>query len=459
LGARLKAKRVPPINKIGCYRVPLPGLSAIAVLDAFCDADHLELFNNAHMQAVISCLWRNYFNRKFYCLFAFHFTLFVLNLVSALLSAHASVTTAGHVLSVILIASSAYNTLYELYQLKLQYKKNGDVWESLLDPWSWLDWTYYTTVWVAAVLNLTNTNGFRQLGAVNVVLSSIEVLFYMRGFKAIAFLISALKQSVADLGPFLVIVFALLLAFSAAFFSLYDKDADYEGVVSSGFGGSYLYNGVDRYLFHNFLALLGIVFQSDAFLASISPGLEMFLYTLFIMVTLIVLLNLIISILSGTYAEVALTAKAEGLRERASIILEMSTYLSRRREEWLATQFKWVHLLAPMATDEECPAEEDELDRKAAAYLELVSRAQAAEDTFQEVAGEVQRHRATAGALAEALARKRRPARGKGGGGGEEAEEAARRFDPRHIGGLRKSTPISMVYESRRRSSLMMGKK
>jgi len=247
------------------------------------------------------------------------------------------------VLSITLMVIAGYQWTVEIRQLRHTIANDGFSIEIFLDPWSWLDWTYYTCVIVAGCLNLTDSHGFRQVGAVNVIFSSFEMLKYMRGFESVGFLISALIQSVSDLGPFLLITFTIITAFSCAFFTLWDLDED-------AFATTWRMS-----LFSTFCNMLGMFFYFPGD-TTINAELFLVLLTIYIFVSRIVLLNLIVSILGDTYSVVTARSKPESMRERCGIILEISSYLSSSRKKKLADDFRWVHVMAPFDSSSSDPA-------------------------------------------------------------------------------------------------------
>ncbi|CAM9788735.1 unnamed protein product, partial [Heterosigma akashiwo] len=239
-------------------------------------------------------------------------------------------------LDVFLLILGGYNILYEVYQATTDFSP---------DFWNLLDWTYYVLLVVNSVFSLLD-RAIWELGAVNVVLSCMEMLFYMRGFTYTGFLVRMVVQVFSDLKPFMMVVVVIISAFAGSFYTMNTGDT-YTG-----------YDGYAGYIVWTFLLMNQIVWDSNFWEDSVSPVLNHVLVCLFLFVTAIIMLNFIIAILGDTYSSVSQNARSEGMRERANIMLELNFYLTAKEREKVEQKFRWIHVMTPWDIDSSSAAQD-----------------------------------------------------------------------------------------------------
>jgi len=361
-----------PLSKVSLSRVLFPNMGSPDILEAITESGELALFENQPMANVISAMWKHYYRKRYVLLFSFYFSMFAANLLSAILAVEArepsrnKITPLDDILTIYLLILGVYNILYETYQAYLNFEP---------DLWNLLDWCYYILLVVNSSLNLAG-HAVWELGAVNVVLSCLEVLFYMRGFSYTGFLVRMLVQVFADLRMFMLVVCIIIMAFAGAFYTLYDGDTYNQ------------YNGVAGFIVWTYLLMNQIIWETAFYEDASTPWLATALICLFLFMTAIILLNFIIAILSDTFERVSQNQKAEGLKERAGIILELNFYLTRKQREKVENEFRWVHLMRPwdlewakaQKTDGEWDSketEQDSLQKEISALEERIRQQQA----------------------------------------------------------------------------------
>jgi hypothetical protein len=171
----------------------------------------------------------------------------------------------------------------------------------------------------------------------------------MQGFEESGQLVRMILGIMKGIIVFLIILMVCVVGFAFAFFILYHggtgefSSADFPSGVSDGPFGM---DTAGMSLFAGFLLLLGD-FNPDEFNASLSYGLTLSLFVVFMFFINIVMLNLLIAIMGDIFDRIQENAKAEFMFARAEIVLEfeaMLSYSQMEDEEWFPT---WLQVLVP----------------------------------------------------------------------------------------------------------------
>ena len=100
-------------------------------------------------------------------------------------------------------------------------------------------------------------------------------------------------------------------------------------------------------LLNSYIMMLGD-WDLDAILALPNWRLGLSLFCLWLFIACIMLLNVLIALLSDSYASVVEIQNAASLKERASIILEFMQESSEAQMDAIVSANKWVHILCPV---------------------------------------------------------------------------------------------------------------
>lgn len=140
-----------------------------------------------------------------------------------------------------------------------------------------------------------------------------KMLYFLRIFPAFAYLIRMIVQVCLDMKVFMFILLVVILAFADSFYGI-SRENEPEHVFAETFWDALMYA---------FLMALGDWSVPDALGKKVIP----MAYILFLLSTifnLIVMLNLLIAIISETFAEVNSNAEKFGYKEKAQLIAENS---------------------------------------------------------------------------------------------------------------------------------------
>lgn len=128
----------------------------------------------------------------------------------------------------------------------------------------------------------------------------IKLVYFLRLFKSFAYLIRMISRVIVDMGPFLVIMLISIVAFAESFFIVSNMISSHPHASEDeeGFAGDAIFS-----IFYVYLMSLGeFDFEYDY-----EPLIKYYLYFLFFLCTmfnLVIMLNLLIAIISESFAAV-----------------------------------------------------------------------------------------------------------------------------------------------------------
>lgn len=174
-----------------------------------------------------------------------------------------------------------------------------------------------------------------NLAGLSVILNSLKLFNYMRGFAQLGALVQMIMAILSDMIPFMVVLGILVFGFAFALTILPSGQRRYEvalwNTVNAG-----LYNNFNAQNFYHAGPYNAVLVQS---------------YQLLVQV---VLLNLLVAIMADSYRQVKSRTKQAAKFERARVIGEMETSpqllsallrkLFQRQEEWVRAP-RWLHVL------------------------------------------------------------------------------------------------------------------
>jgi len=144
-----------------------------------------------------------------------------------------------------------------------------------------------------------------------------KFLHFLRSWKRTGALVRLLTEVIKDMLVFILILFVAILAFGDAFYTLSNLRPKEERLQS----------GYVNALFYTYLIGLG-EFNSEEYGETYLPRVVFILCTIF---NCVVMLNLLIAIISDTYARVMATENEYAMRERAIIITDVLQFNFFRR--------------------------------------------------------------------------------------------------------------------------------
>ena len=177
---------------------------------------------------------------------------------------------------------------------------------------------------------------------------------------------------VGDLQIFLGFALLLMVTFSSSMFLLLSYSVDGGSTEIDPFGDDDN-DGDDFYPFETFdftLFQMWMMFNGDwdvtmLYYNSLWPSVTLCVFTIYVFVGLIMMLNIIIAILSETFNRVNTTRKPMSLMERTYIINENLQEMDERSRVRFIEGIRWIHRLQPV--DASDAAEGDEPEPEASA--------------------------------------------------------------------------------------------
>jgi len=198
----------------------------------------------------------------------------------------------------------------------------------LRSMWNVIDLTTLILTLVIIIMDFADTKAttLRTVSSVAIVLLWMKFFYFLRIFDSTAPLIRMIVEITADIRPFLLVLVVAIFGFANGFFLLaLNRSSEVpEGEESYRFLTTYI--EALRYVY-----LLGLgEFGVDEFAGKDETVLWIFFIIASIFI-LIVLLNLLIAIMSDTFAKVAATSDQAMMREHLQLIMENKQLPSLRR--------------------------------------------------------------------------------------------------------------------------------
>lgn len=185
----------------------------------------------------------------------------------------------------------------------------------------------------------------RTIQAIGVFFMWFKFLYFFRIFKSYAYLTRLLILVMVDMKDFLVVLFITIVAFSDSLLTISLGNKEEERFVT-GFTDAIIYT---------YRIVLGD-FDVTTFGSVATP----LVYALFIMCTVfntIVMLNLLIAIISETFATVKENSENASYQEMSSMIAENAYLIPEHRKEAYAVDNRYILVVTDM--DSEMNQEED----------------------------------------------------------------------------------------------------
>ena len=153
----------------------------------------------------------------------------------------------------------------------------------------------------------------------------LKVLYVLRIFKSTGYLIRAVVEVIFDMLIFLLIFFITIIAFGDSFLRL--SNGNLEAVEEGEESGRFIKHFFFA-IMYGYRMILGD-FDTDAF-GEVAVPLAWIFFVLCTILDMIVMLNLLIAIISDTYARVAGNADQAAYQEMAKLINENEFLIPHR---------------------------------------------------------------------------------------------------------------------------------
>lgn len=311
-----------------------------------------EPFNSVAARGLLEWKWQAYGRRlfyrefSFYALFVFLFILFSWtlqrvgegNFVGPDQAVHSALATG---LSAALLAMAARLLAREAAQARA-----AGLAAYVSDGWNWVDLASLGLLVAAVAAQLARAGDLaRTIAAPCAVLMYAKLLYFMRGFSSLGALVRMVAHSAIHMRFFLVVLAVLCLGFANAFYLLLAvPDGDWarpgEPVPEDFASPQMAVLTVFRWMLGDWdTAVLGT--------RSRTAVIAWLLFVIFAVLVVVVMLNLLIAILSDAYGYIRDRASIAMHRERARLLVEyesLMTRAEREREDWFP---EWLLILAP----------------------------------------------------------------------------------------------------------------
>ncbi|CDW88872.1 wd-40 repeat protein [Stylonychia lemnae] len=209
--------------------------------------------------------------------------------------------------------------------------------------WNYIDLIAPLGVVIIQIIQFLEINDYqinedfnRSILSISTLFMWIKLLYVMRIFKNTGYLIRMLIEVVSDMGIFLLLLLITILAFGDSFLRLSNGNSEDSQFIEHFFyAGLYVYR-----------MILGD-WDTDTF-GEISLPLVWILFVMCTIFEMIVMLNLLIAIISDTYAHVAENSEQAGFQEMAKLIEENEFLVPYHIKKQQAKKMQYLLLIDPV---------------------------------------------------------------------------------------------------------------
>ena len=289
-------------------------------------------FDNENLDILVKYKWDN-FGREYYLRdfigYLFFFLLYMINFIYLFPDRQFDnqISTFGIVSLIFDFLDAIYFLFYAKYELKQMAVMRVSYFISF---WEFVDILVILGVISTVILDIIYIlAGEYDFYPVKIMISITmlclwaKLLSYSRGFQGTGFLIRLVEKVVSDMKFFLLMIFLTMMAFGCAGYILQDSYDHYP---------FFLFNLVYRLMLGDYTNFDSFVLDNDESFVPLWIG--MIFLTIFLS---IIMLNLLISIIGGTYGQVSETEKSARTYELLNVIYEIEKYkiLNKRDHEKL----------------------------------------------------------------------------------------------------------------------------
>ena len=213
-------------------------------------------------------------------------------------------------------------------------------WHFSADLWNMLDGMTLLSIFFTYVFRMGGINDANMerwsviFQGLALPLVYLNTLFYLQGFDKSGELVRMIVGIIKGIWIFLIIMFDVVIGFALSFYVLNGLDSDERPQL--------LKNGPLDKAFNVYTLMLGEIDEAD-YNKRISLA---FLFTVFTLLTNIVLLNLLIALMGDIFNRIQENAQAEFLYARAYIVLEFESLLDKNYKNDHPEKFpEWLQVL------------------------------------------------------------------------------------------------------------------
>ena len=179
-----------------------------------------------------------------------------------------------------------------------------------VDIWNTIDGFTYGFIFlgtISRILLVRDTDLSREAMACASILMTAKLMYFFRAFESTGHLIAYMVQIITGIGNFMLILGIVVCGFAGAFWLLSVGEADTQC------------NSVDGALFTTFTYMLGAEATADIDASARNQFYRM-IYVIYVVITMVVLLNLLIAIMGDIYARAHAVAPSQFRWEQANVI-------------------------------------------------------------------------------------------------------------------------------------------
>ncbi|CDW71666.1 wd-40 repeat protein [Stylonychia lemnae] len=233
------------------------------------------------------------------------------------------------------------NALFASYFLLNELKQLQSGSDYFTDLWNYIDIIPPIGIYVFVVSAVLNDYGIqygedleRSIQSIVTFFMWFKFLYFLRIYKRTGYLIRMIFEVISDMRYFFIVLLITIVAFGDSFLKIANANQDTEKRFTTGF--------IDSIIF-TYKMILGD-FETDKF-GDVAVSLAMTLFLLCTIFNMIVMLNLLIAIISESFARVNGMAEQAVYQEMASMILENSYLVPEWKMNDYYAQNKYIILI------------------------------------------------------------------------------------------------------------------
>jgi len=325
-------------------RVSLPGLASFDSLKSLMKMKEYDAFEAEALSKSIDANWTSWARKKFYLqallymIWLASFTTFC-EITRDMNKDDVLQTQMAHVLATITICGIFYFAWYEFRQMKtlgwIHY------WCDLMNVLQWIAKALATVTTIMRVSSRTSLRVNAFISAISLLFTWFGAFFYLQGFEECAWIVIALLSIAQKMKYFLLVVIMTVFSFALGLRALYERE---NNLRTSGYGniGSAMLTTLFAGLFGDFdLAEL-----DDTY----SKIFAVIIMIVMLLMVLIISMNALIAFISDAFEQVLAQKQAVLKRQKAQMIFEMYSSMTKVQREALEEEHRWTSLIIPVAT-------------------------------------------------------------------------------------------------------------
>jgi len=336
-------------------RVLLPNLGSFDSLRNLIDMQSLKPFDAVSLGTVINAHWKKWAKKRFLFQLYTYLTWFlcvtllwdVTNKSKTGDNAAVGRQWTEYFLTVLVIAGLLYFVYLEFLQWSVLDKKA--YWS---DGWNTSQSIARLLTVVFIILEYSNVSRgvVAHFAAMALLCNTAGVLFFLRGFDKIAWIIHALFCIMEDMIPFLIVMLVILFMFALTFWILYDASAAVN-VCDPGMDcDRRSFDNIGRAMETTFYAGIFADFDIDSMEETYSTEFAKILLAAMLTIMSLISMNALIAFMGNTFGRVLGEKTAVLTRIKALFILELYCHMGARERKQIEEENRWTYIMVPKAT-------------------------------------------------------------------------------------------------------------